>query len=172
MPKLGTKLREGIFAGYDQIVGGGWSGGLYVLDWCQLEASGALHQVYVRILKAEEVFPEKNAEGVFRFPCATGELSQPTGTTRSFRRFQKKFIVDDEPDEMYAVEEDADDGAAQADANYNDDDDDKQEDDCTAQEVAEDKGDSEDVLDRDSLEKSEGDEDYWSLNGTCLTRHR
>ena len=38
----------------------------------------------------------------------------------------------------------------------------------------EDKGDSEDVLDRDPIEVSEVDlegQDFWSLNGTCLTRH-
>ena len=148
MPKLGAKLREGIFVGYDQIVGGGWSGDLYVLDWYQLEASDAIHQVYVRRLKAEEGFAEKSADGAFRFPCATGELSQPTGATRCFRRFQRTFIADDEPDEMDAVEEDEEDeetSNAKTDAE-----------DDEGQEKMEDKGDSEDILDRDPPCKNRG----------------
>ena len=42
MPKLGTKLRDGIFVGYDQICGGGWSGDLYVLDAAQLASADAV----------------------------------------------------------------------------------------------------------------------------------
>ena len=39
MPRLGTKLRDGIFVGYDQICGGGWSGDLLILDALQLAAA-------------------------------------------------------------------------------------------------------------------------------------
>ena len=55
MPKLGTKLRDGIFVGYDQICGGGWSGDLYVLDSNQLAESDAIHQVYVRRIKEKSL---------------------------------------------------------------------------------------------------------------------
>ena len=48
MPKLGTKLRDGIFVGYDQIAGGGWSGDVCVLGALQLAASESIYQVYVR----------------------------------------------------------------------------------------------------------------------------
>ena len=44
----------------------------------------------------------------------------------------------------------------------------------TGETAMDDKGDSEDVLDRDGLERSEDEkegEDFWSLNGTCLVRH-
>ena len=43
-----------------------------------------------------------------------------------------------------------------------------------AEEFLDNKGDSEDILDRDAYEVPEEDtegQDFWSLNGTCLTRH-
>ena len=54
MPRLGTKLREGIFVGYDQNVGGAWSGDLYVLDSLQLAALESIYQIYVRRIQGEE----------------------------------------------------------------------------------------------------------------------
>ena len=68
MPRLGTKLRAGIFVGYDQIVGGGWSGDLYVLDALQLGSADSIHRAYVRRIKADEVFIEKDDKDRFIFP--------------------------------------------------------------------------------------------------------
>ena len=122
------------------------------------------HEVHVRRIKAEEVITEKDAKDNFVFPVASGELSQPYGTSRSFRRFQKNLIssedsADDLEDEILIRAQSMKwhrEAAAEED------------------EVLPDKGDSEDVLDRDPVEKTEDekdDEDFWSLNGTCLTRH-
>ena len=162
MPKLGTKLREGIFVGYDQIVGGGWSVDLYVLDSLQVAASESIYQIYVRRIKAEEVFSEKDAKNDFQFPCATGEVLQPYGNSKSFTRFSKKFISDD-PSDVSLEEDDVEDFIGEDRAEKSE-----------AEEAPDNKGDSEDVLDRDAYEKTEDEkegEDFWSLNGTCLTRH-
>ena len=64
---------------------------------------------------------------------------------------------------MHAVEEGENDGTAQADADADEDDD-------GGPKKIKDKCDSEDVLDREPLERSEEDregEDCLSLNGTC-----
>ena len=103
MPKLGTKLRDGLFVGYDQMSGGGWSGDLYVLDCNQLSAAEAIYDVYVRRIKAEEVFVDKDAHGNFVFPCADGKLAQPLGTSKSFRRFERSYVADDEDFECDTV---------------------------------------------------------------------
>ena len=156
MPKMGTKLRKGIFVGYDQISGGGWSGDLYVLDCNQLSSAQAIYDVYVRRIKAEEVFADKDAVGNFVFPCADGSQNQPLGTSKSFKRFEKSYIADDEDFECdTVVDEEGDTRTEESDA-------------------MEDKGDSEDVLDRDPFERTEDEkdgEDYWSLNENCLVRH-
>ena len=77
MPKLGTKLRDGVFVGYDQIVGGGWSGDLLVLDALQLGSVDSIHRVYVRRIKAEEVFAPKDAKDNYIFPLVTGPTAIP-----------------------------------------------------------------------------------------------
>jgi hypothetical protein len=154
MPKLGTKLRDGLFVGYDQMSGGGWSGDLYVLDCNQVSSAEAIHEVYVRRIKAEEVFASKE-NGNFVFPCAAKTISQPLGTSKSFKRFEKSFVEEDEDFECDTVmDEEENAGTEQSDA-------------------MEDKGDSEDPLDREFVRpEPEGeDEDYWSLNETCLVRH-
>ena len=51
MPKLGTKLRDSVFVGYDQNVGGGWSGDVLVLDAMQLGSVDSIHRAYVRRIK-------------------------------------------------------------------------------------------------------------------------
>ena len=72
---------------------------LCVLDALQLASSEAIHQVYVRRIKAEEVFAEKDAKGNYSFPCATGELSQPYSASKSFSRFQLKLITAEDDDQ-------------------------------------------------------------------------
>ena len=55
-------------------VEGGWSGDLYVPDSRQLAAAESIYQIYVRRIKAEEVFSQEDANDDFKFPCATGEV--------------------------------------------------------------------------------------------------
>ena len=101
-----------------------------------MAAAEAIHEVYVRRIKAEEVFVEKTAEDQFIFPCATGELKQLYGSSKSLRRYQQKLIADDEEFEADTVM-------------------DEEEVIAQAGELSEmeDKGDSEDFHDRDPLEK-------------------
>ena len=132
-----------------------------MLDAMQLAASESICQVYVRRIKAEEVFVEKTADNSFQFPCKSGELEQPYGTSKSFSRFQKSFVNMEESDENEEILQDCDLGNESAEKSE-------------AEEFPDNKGDSEDILDRDSYKVPEDDpegQDFWSLNGTCLTRH-
>ena len=72
------------------------AGDLYMPDAAQLASADAVYEVHVRRIKAEEVIAEKDAKDNFVFPVASGELSQPYGTSRSFRRFQKTLISPDD----------------------------------------------------------------------------
>ena len=90
--------------------------------------------------------------------------SQPYGNGKSFTRFTKPLISTEVPDDFDATDYTAEE---------------EEEDSRTAQAAAddftmEDKGDSEDVLDRDPFEEAQAEiegQDFWSLNGTCLVRH-
>ena len=48
-------MLEGIFLGYHQIAGGGWSGDLLVVDVEALEEADAFHGLYPKRIKGEEV---------------------------------------------------------------------------------------------------------------------
>ena len=113
------------------------------MDALQLGSVESIHRVYVRRIKAEEVFIEKDDKDNFIFPLVTGEFQQPYGNATSFARFTKKFMSAEDPDDFNATDLAGED----------------EEDACTAEAAAddftmEDKGDSEDVLDRDPFDIS------------------
>ena len=72
---MSTKQLPGIFLGYKQQAGGGWSGDLMVVDWEEMFAS-SLSQIHLKELRSREVTPILNND-VWRFPCASGALRQP-----------------------------------------------------------------------------------------------
>ena len=74
--KLGGKLLSGVFVGYSQQVGGGWSGDLLVIDWEELENADNVSEVYIKRFAHPEVFPTKSGDQ-FRFPLKEGALRQP-----------------------------------------------------------------------------------------------
>ena len=51
--KFGKQMLDGIFLGYHQIAGGGWSDDLKVVDVEALEEADAFHELYTKRIKAE-----------------------------------------------------------------------------------------------------------------------
>ena len=74
--QFGSKVLSGIFLGYDQQEGGGWSGDLMVLDWEEIENASHFSDIHIKRFKSSEVNVHKVGEN-FRFPLAEGVLRQP-----------------------------------------------------------------------------------------------
>ena len=55
--QMADKWLRGIFAGYKQQAGGGWSGNLKVMDWDELKESHNISQVHLRDLPPGQVWP-------------------------------------------------------------------------------------------------------------------
>ena len=83
-----TKELPGIFLGYEQIAGGGFSGDLFIVDWEEMFGASSIESIHIKTIKHQEVTQITNAvpEGAkldicspkyWRFPCATGALRQP-----------------------------------------------------------------------------------------------
>ena len=71
---MGKQTLPGIFIGYQQHAGSGWSGDLLVADWEDIETKSP-STITVKRFKAPEVTPVKNGES-FIFPVAEGDLQQ------------------------------------------------------------------------------------------------
>jgi len=86
--QLGEKVLRGIFAGYVQHAGGGWTGDLNVIDWEELENAGHVSEIYLRRSKADEitVIFDAGNNNKHNFPLVDGELSQPGLPTRQRQR--------------------------------------------------------------------------------------
>ena len=54
---FGSKVLAGIFLGYSQQAGGGWSGDLLIADWEEVASAQAFTDIHVKRLKAQEVTP-------------------------------------------------------------------------------------------------------------------
>ena len=64
--KFSAKTLQGIFMGYYQQAGGGWSGDLFIIDIDELEEAEDAADVYIKKLKAEEGFVTKREKGSVR----------------------------------------------------------------------------------------------------------
>ena len=64
---LGAQVLKGVFLGYSQHAGGGWTGDVVVIDWEQCEDAEHISEIYHKIFKAGEVFVTKKG-GNFVFP--------------------------------------------------------------------------------------------------------
>ena len=70
----------GIFVGYDQKAGGGFSGDLLLVDWDEMQdfdSPNALKDSLRRV-SAAEVLAIRGADGLYKFPCQEGRLKQGT----------------------------------------------------------------------------------------------
>ena len=77
---FGSKMRRGIFLGYVQHAGGGWSGDLLVADWEEIASAQSFSEIHLKRFKHEEVSPTKIGE-TFIFPVAEGSLRQPEASS-------------------------------------------------------------------------------------------
>ena len=69
-------LLHGVFMGYVQHAGGGWTGDLNVLDAEEVAAAQHFSDINIRRFKSQEVTP-KLCGKEFVFPLADGSLRQP-----------------------------------------------------------------------------------------------
>ena len=46
--KFGSKVLRGVFIGYEQRAGGGWSGDLLVADWEEIQGAEDHHEIHVK----------------------------------------------------------------------------------------------------------------------------
>ena len=74
--KYRSKMLQGIFLGYYQQAGGGWSGDLLFADSEQIDEAESVSDIWVKRLKAQEVIPVKKNDN-FVFPLAQGTIRQP-----------------------------------------------------------------------------------------------
>jgi hypothetical protein len=58
--EFGDKLLPGIFVGYEQRAGGGWSRNLLIIDWEQMDTADRKSQVHTRTVHYKEVFVQKD----------------------------------------------------------------------------------------------------------------
>ena len=63
--QFGSKMLSGIFMGYKQKAGGGWSFDLLVADWEEIAAAQTTNDIYAKRLKAGDV--QVNSKDTFRF---------------------------------------------------------------------------------------------------------
>ena len=77
---VGKTVLSGVFPGYDQQEGGGWSGDLCILDWDEIENAQHFSDMHIKRFKSSEVLAAMEGDK-FRFPLAEGILRRP-GTDR------------------------------------------------------------------------------------------
>ena len=87
--QMAEKTLQGIFAGYKQQAGGGFSGELIILDWDNLNEANTVGQVYERSIPHTEVFLEL-VNDQFHFPLASGDLNQPGERAHDSRKRKLK----------------------------------------------------------------------------------
>ena len=74
--QFGVKTLKGIFIGYEQQAGGGWSKDLLFIDTEELEAAEFVSDVSVKRMRNQEVLAVMDGDS-FCFPVAEGDLQQP-----------------------------------------------------------------------------------------------
>ena len=95
--EFGSKMLQGIFVGYHQGSGGGWSRDIVVADWDHIENAEQVSDIHVKRVHHKEI-ELKLKNGKFVFPLAEGTLRQP-GSNRhrnSSSRSHAKGNDDDE----------------------------------------------------------------------------
>ncbi len=77
LPKFGDKLLDGIFVGYVQRAGGGWSGDIEVIDAIDLTNAQTVDDIHVKRVSAQEITVLKTKNGSFSFPILEEGWEQP-----------------------------------------------------------------------------------------------
>ena len=87
--KVGSKMLSGVFVGYKQKVGGGWSGELIIADWEEIENADVHSTISKKVFLAQEVYAVKR-DDEFVFPMADGILCQPNTAPRERKKQVRK----------------------------------------------------------------------------------
>ena len=77
---FGDKMLTGLFLGYHQQAGGGWSGDLLLIDAEEVAAATHFSDIHIKRFKAAEVSPilkDSEKKDSFCFPLAEGKIKQP-----------------------------------------------------------------------------------------------
>ena len=85
LAKLGQKTCEGIFMGYHQKAGGGWSGDVDILDSLELTTAGDIEEVHTKRISAAEMVVTK-LDKEFVFPIIKYGWDQPNDGHKLTRR--------------------------------------------------------------------------------------
>ncbi len=95
--KFGDKMLPGIFLGYDQHAGGGWSGDLLIANQEEIAQAESVSDIYIRRVPQREM-EVRSISNDFVFPLAKGNLSQPVGGVKekSLRRRRLRTIQEEE----------------------------------------------------------------------------
>ena len=89
---FGEPRLRGIFLGYVQDWGGGWTGELEVLDWEDLDKATCQTQCKIKKIRAGDVEPVliNEVRGAYNFPLKSGQLSQPGLRATELRRQRRE----------------------------------------------------------------------------------
>ena len=79
--QFGKKMLPGIFMGYVQHAGGGWTGDLIISDWEQIENAATNSDIHTKRFKAEEIVVTLKQDA-YCFPISAGDLRFPDDTRR------------------------------------------------------------------------------------------
>ena len=82
--KYGKETLPGIFVGYKEDAGGGWSGELKIVDVEELNEASDIEHVYVKHILHKQVYESRHDEGKPSFPLADKKTKLP-GTSKTFR---------------------------------------------------------------------------------------
>ena len=75
--QFGNKWLKGLFVGYDDKEGGGWSQRLLVVDWEELDKAEKPEHVYMKPIPHKEVKVIKSEQDKFIYPLKQKMLKQP-----------------------------------------------------------------------------------------------
>ena len=149
--KYGRKELNGIFVGYAQHAGGGWTGDLLLVDSEEIEDAESVSDIYIKRFKAQEVNPTKIADN-FRFPLAQGDLRQPGAQPRTRRsRSRGKPLQEDSSEESEGSQ--------------------KEEESDTGTSTENSEGESKQDGDDSDTVPETGEPDTWTLTPDVLIRH-
>jgi DNA (cytosine-5)-methyltransferase 1 len=101
--EMSNKHLSGLFLGYKQQAGGGWSDILWIADWDELNEAKHVSQVYPRDIPYQQVKPQL-LNGEFIFPLVNGDLEQPglkasELSRRAIKRQRQQKLLQKEEDE-------------------------------------------------------------------------
>ena len=100
---MGGNTCEGIFVGYHQNAGGGWSGDVDVIDILELTTAGDIEEVHTKRISAAEMIVTKLNKD-FVFPIVKYGWEQPNDGQKLTRRNRVgKRLIPEEVDKVSAA---------------------------------------------------------------------